>query len=236
MLVAHEFLPDARVELLGEAPPLAPELETKVERLWLAERSRQGCGLFNGHTFSAVAVEPARLAGHRIEYRRLIAQRLCPELFDSLRVRPVGVSGLLQCADGIVFGRRARTGVQHPGLWELAPSGGIDTTDAVQPGVIDVRSQVLTELTEEVGLNRDQVGVPAPFCLVEDEELRVLDIGFALTAPALTAGAILATHQASGSREYDELAVIPRGGLQHFLEQIGEQLMPVSRMLLSLYQ
>jgi len=235
MLVAHAFLPDARIELLGDAPPLPPDLDAEVDRLWLAERSRQGGGLFNGHTFSAVVVEPARIAGHRIEYRRLIAQRLCPELFESLRVRPVGVSGLLQCADGIVFGRRARTGVQHPGLWELAPSGGIDT-DSVQPGLIDVRRQVLTELTEEVGLKQDQVGVPAPFCLVEDEELRVLDIGFALTAPALTAGAILALHQASGSREYGELAVVPRGGLQHFFEQIGEQLMPVSRMLLSLYR
>ena len=230
MLTAHAFLPTARIESLGPAPALAADLESEVERLWQAEQRSRGKPLFNGHILSATEVGPARIAGRRVEYRCLVAQRARPELFEALGVRPVAVSGILRCPDGVVFGRRARSSAQDPGLWELVPSGGVDMAGIAEAGLIDIRNQMLTELNEEVGLSAGQVTVSAPFCLIEDHESKVLDIGLALTAPALTAD----IHYASSEREYDELAVIPQAGLKHFLEQVGTQLVSVSRMLLSL--
>ena len=234
MLTAHAFLPTATIESLGAAPPLPHDLEAEVESLWQAEQRRRGQALFNGYILSATEIGPARIAGRRVEYRRLMAQRLRPELFETLRVRPVAVSGILRCADGVVFGRRAQSSVQDPGLWELVPSGGIDTAGIVGAGPIDLRNQILTELNGEVGLDANLVTVSAPFCLIEDDESKVLDIGLALTAPTLTADAILESHHGSGAGEYDELVVIPQAELEHFLEQVGAQLVSVSRMLLSL--
>src|SRR6185295_13703559 len=131
---------------------LAPGVDVEVETLWQAERQRRD--VFNGRILSAVEITPNRLLGRVVEYRRFVAQQANPALFDVLRVRPVGVSGVLHCADGLVFGRRAAGLTQGAGLWELVPSGSLDVPPGARQGAqIDYRAQILAELSQEIGIS-----------------------------------------------------------------------------------
>src|SRR3990167_8022635 len=174
------------VSVVGEPPTLSAELENEVERLWLAEQNRRGKAIFNGRIMSASTVSSDGIHGYIVEYRHLIAQRARPELFDVLQVRPVAVSGLFECADGIVFGRRAGSMMQDAGLWELVPSGGIDTSkindSRHSPVKVDFLSQILSELHQEIGIQSSFVSSIHPFCLVDDKNSHVLDIGISIVS------------------------------------------------------
>jgi hypothetical protein len=213
MITVREFSVSGVVEILGDAPPLPPNLAREVERIWQA----RGGTPFNGRILSAVEIAPDRIAATLVEYRWFVAQRMKPDLFPALQVRPVAVSGVLHCADGIVIGRRSQSMMQDPGLWELVPSGGMD-------GTADIRGQILAELREEVGLTPDQVDEVVPFCLIEDDESHTLDIGIALAAPRLGADAVLRAWRDCATREYTDLKVTA-----DFIE--GLQVAPVSRAL-----
>ena len=236
MFTVHDFLPSAIIDVLGEAPALPPGLETEVQGLWEAEQERRSNPLFNGRILSASDIAPSRITGHVVEYRRWVAQRARPDLFVALRVRPVAVSGLLQCADGVVFGRRAGTTTQDAGMWELVPSGGVDTSDVERMSRADIRGQILTELHEEVGLTPDKVTEVMPFCLVDDHDSHVIDIGIGLKAPGLAADEVLRAHRESGSGEYGELAVVAQEHLAEFIERMSPGVVSVSLALLHEYE
>ena len=234
MLTTRTFLPTSTVTLIGKgSPPQA--LESEVEMLWRAEQERRGESLFNGNILSAVEITQAGILGRVAEYRHLVAQRARPQLFDYLQVRPVAVSGLLQCADGIVFGRRARTVTQHPGLWELVPSGGLDTSKVSESGVIDYRAQLLTELLEELGINANSVSSIRPFSLVEDSGSHVIDIGIAL-ASQLSAAQVLRAHREAKTKEYAELRVLSVDEVDCFVRFEASQLVGVSTVLIRQFQ
>jgi len=143
----------------------------------------------------------------------------------------VAVSGLLECPDGIVFGRRAATVTQDAGLWELVPSGGLDGSKFV-PGEIDFRGQILAELHEEVGIGLESISSVTPFCLVEGLESHVLDIGIAMMSP-LAGAALVRMHGVAGSTEYEELCVVRRTELAEFTRREASNLAEVSAALIA---
>ena len=217
---------------LNDVPLVFPsDLEVEVEQLWQAEQVRRGKALFNGKIFSAVAITPDTIHGRIVEYRHLIAQRAKPELFEALNVRPLAVSGLFDCANGVVFGRRSGIMTQDAGLWELCPSGGLDASKIAAGGKIDYCAQILIELREEIGISPDAVTKIYPFCLVDDSDSHVLDIGIALTS-RLSADEILALHRATATKEYDELLIVPHDEVAQFVESERGQLVAASAALL----
>lgn len=231
MLNVISFSSSAVVRL-NDAPLVLPsDLEVEVEQLWQAEQARRGKALFNGKIFSAVEITPDTIHGRIVEYRHLIAQRAKPELFEALNVRPVAVSGLFECADGVVFGRRSGTMTQDAGLWELCPSGGLDTNKAAAGGKVDYCAQILTELQEEIGISPDAVTEIRPFCLVDDLDSHVIDIGIALRS-RLSANEVIAIHRAAATKEYDELLILPHDEVAQFVEGKRGQLVVVSAALL----
>jgi len=236
MLTVHDFSPTVIVEVLGHAPALPADLETEVHALWQAAQERRGKSLFNGRILSASEIGSTRIAGYIVEYRRLIAQRARPDLFPVLRVRPVAVSGLLHCADGVVFGRRAGSTTQDAGRWELVPAGGVDTNGVEGVSRIDIKRQILAELLEEVGLMPAEVAEVMPFCLIEDHDSHVIDIGIGLKAPGLTSDTVLHAHREGGSGEYGELAVVPQMHIADFIERMSPGVVSVSRALLREYE
>lgn len=231
MLKVSDFSSSAVVRLTDSPLVLPSDLEVEVELLWQAEQARRGKALFNGKIFSAVEITPDTILGRIVEYRHLIAQRAKPELFDVLNVRPVAVSGLFECANGVVFGRRSGAMTQDAGLWELCPSGGLDTSKTAAGGKMDYRAQILTELSEEIGISHDDVTEIRPFCLVDDLDSHVIDIGIALTS-RLSSDEVLATHRAAATKEYDELLIVPHDEVAQFVEGKRGQLVVVSAALL----
>jgi hypothetical protein len=231
MLTIREFPVTSTVTLLEEKISLSASVESEVDSLWLAEQRQRKVPLFNGSIVSAVEILPVGILGRAVEYRHWVAQRARPELFDVLHVRPIAVSGLLECADGTVFGRRGVEMMQDAGLWELVPSGGLDARNRAA-GEVDYRAQCMMELREEIGIDSDQVSSVRPFCLVEDLDAHVLDIGVAMES-ALVADAVLRAHRTAASKEYDELRVVPRAALAEFGRSESSQLVRVSAALLA---
>jgi hypothetical protein len=230
MLAVHEFSADSTVTLLAGRHNLPASVECEIDRLWNVEQARRGKYLSNGLIFSAIEISPGQILGRTVEYRQWIAQRGRPELYDVLAVRPVAVAGLFECADGLIFGRRASTVTQDAGLWELVPSGGIDTSQ-LAPGEVNYRAQILSELHEELGCRSDSVLSATAFCLVEDLESHVLDIGIAMLAQ-LSAAEVFRTHHVAASQEYEELRVMTVADVNEFVEREASQLVPVSVALI----
>lgn len=233
MLQVRPIFAGARFHVLidCEAPTIAPILDDEIEALWQAEGKGRAGKLFNGAIVSAVQVGDDCIHACSVEYRRYIAQRARPDLFDALQVRPVAVSGLLECADGLVFGRRARAVTQDAGQWELVPSGGLDASRSTASGEVNLHAQLLLELQEETGLASASVVPAVPFCLIEDPTSHVLDIGIALKTP-MTAAEILAIHGKTPKQEYDMLRVVQLSEVPQFTQVQASRLASTSLAML----
>ncbi len=233
--LVHDIAPDVTAHVTRAMPRLPAALDAKVEALWQAAIRRVedgGAGrLFNGQVFSADTITPQVITGHMTEFRRIVAQMDDPSLAAALNLRPLAVCGVVQCSGGIVIGRRPGTAVYQPGLWQLPPAGSVDHHALRADGSIDLVGQILTELTEELGLAPDQVTNPRPLCAVEHPGSRVTDLGIGLTS-ALSADAVRACHQSRANTEYDPLLVVGLDALPTFIEQLGDSLVPPARAFL----
>jgi hypothetical protein len=212
--------------VLDQPCEMPASLEAEVERLWGIEQLKRSQPLTNGSILSAVSISPHKILGRIAQYKQYIAQRARPELFDVLGIRPVAVSGVMECEDGLVFGRRADNVTQDAGLWELVPSGGIDVNGVTSAQEIDFLSQVLRELHEEIGVGDGAVARMTPFCLVDDLVSHVVDIGIAILCPLSLAA--LRRAQREASDEYEEICAIPVEGIDTFIRSTAPELVPTS--------
>ena len=208
-------------------PALPPALETEVATIWQDER-RTRPRLFNGTVFSADHVSAAGIEGHWTEYRRALAQLRAPALFDALRIRALAVTGLLECADGIVLARREAGSVYQPGTWQSPPAGSVERRPGGQGAsdvgdVIDLAAQILEECEEELGLPAHDLAVRRAVLAIEHPGSRIVDVGMTLRT-AQRFGAIEAAWRGRGNREYDRLAL---------LTPPAPELLPTTRALIA---
>jgi hypothetical protein len=138
--------------------------------------------LFNGPVLAFAGLAPdGTIRAHRDDYRRLAVQ---PAVRTG--VVQLSVTGLLLAPDHegtphVAFGRRSVSTRLYGGLWELAPSGGLDAppmgTDALDGG--DILRHLLAELREEMGLAIDERSLartPAPVCVALDPRASSADL------------------------------------------------------------
>ena len=231
----HEISPSIRVRVTREIPELDKALDRQVESLWQAACSRMARGgagrLFNGRIFCADRITPALIEGHLTEYRRVIAQVEQPALFSRLRQRPLAVCGVLRCTGGVVFGRRHPDAVYQPGLWQLPPAGSVDCGSVDANGSVDLRAQLLAELTEELGLPANAAILSGPLCMVEHPGSHVCDLGLAMQS-SLSGEEILRAHAAGGNREYAPVTVVPFAAIRAFVQDAGSTLVPPAQIFL----
>lgn len=210
------------------APPfVVPEsISTRLDDIWAEEKGRRGDRLTNGQIYSLYDYSPDCLTLQPAEYRHVLARRRAPDLVDAgLAIRPVAVTGVLLCADGLVLGRRGDQVASDAGLWEPAPAGGLNRPDPA--------AQVLEELREELGVKSSGVAPPEACGLVEDMESGVHDIVFRLHTTA-SAEDIRATHKTLGTNEYAELAIVRQPDVAAFLETNHGRLLPALSPMLRL--
>lgn len=214
-------------ELRLTAPlKLTAELEWKVDEIWRSEVQKRP-HLTNGRIYSLQEYTPSLLVLQPIEYRHALALRRTPILREEgLGIRPLAVTGVLKCPDGVVLGRRSGSVAADNGMWEAAPSGGLGQSDPV--------AQVLEELREEIGLESQHTQGPVVPCgLVEDCESHAVDIVFLLRT-ALGSAEIERLHKELGSDEYAALAIIPPENLPAFLAAQGDAVLPALPAMLRL--
>ncbi len=232
MLTVHAVNANLKVQLGSAGPAVPSEVLAHVEAIWKSEKERRGDNLFNGRLFSIENSGPERITGWFAEYRWFLAQRRDPSLYQVLKIRPLGVTGLLCCADGIVLGRRAGHVEMDAGLWELVPSGGVDGSQVDGTGQPDLGAHLLTELEEESGIQAAAVSTPPQaFVMVEDHLNHVTDVGLIVRVNH-SAGQVQELFAALTDREYDELEVVPASRISDFLMNRSARLAEVSRAIL----
>jgi len=231
MLRIEDISNDVSVIVVGEAKTLGADVEAEIQDIWDAEAAKPGRPLFNGQVFSVTSRSAHRIEGHFVEYRRLITQNMRPELFRVLGVRPLGVSGILCCADGLVFGRRNPGMTQEPGMWELVPSGSVDTQFVTDGGRIDLAAQIGLELSEEIGVPEATIRNITPVCLVEDDASHVCDIGLTISCD-LSGGEVMAAHEALPGNEYTEITIVSESDIPFYTNYLGDTLIEASRLFL----
>lgn len=228
----HPAAPGLRARVTRDLPPLSAALEREVDRLWTGAQSRMGGRLFNGRVFSADAITPGLLTGHMTEYRRVVAQIERPELWDDLRIRSLAVCGVLRCPDGVIVGRRSYGAIYLAGRWQLPPAGSVDAGALRAKGWLDLESQLFTELQEELGLARQTIAGLRPLCAVEHPGSHVLDLGFLLDCTLPASAVVAAQGKAGDAAEYQDVQVLPIGGLRERVIQLGPEAVPTVPVLL----
>ena len=216
-----------RVRVRGSDAPMPADVAAIVSEIWDHERRRRP-GLFNGRVFCADAIAHDEIVGHWTEYRRVLAQLRRPALFDALRIRSLAVTGLIDCADGLVLGRRHRDAVYFPGCWQAAPAGSVEARSG---DGVDLAEQLLAELREELGMTPSDIVSMRPVSAIGHADSRIVDIGFLLETP-LAFSEIERLHAAGGNAEYDALRAIPAAALPEFLATADPTLMPSARLML----
>lgn len=224
---------DGNVRLLVDrmAPILPASIEAEIDAFWI-EQCALRPSLFNGRVFCADRVTASEIGGHWTEYRRTFAQLLRPSLYPVLSIRALAVNGLVECADGLILGRRQPGAVYLPGCWQTAPAGNVE---AREDDSLDLTDQLLAELQEELGLDRDDVELVTPVTAIEHGISHVVDVGFLLRT-RLDFEQVRHRHAQAGNDEYDELRLVPRDGIDHFIADAGSSLMPSARILIDCWR
>lgn len=194
----------------NELRGLTPTMESRVSKLWDCANEKRGGALFNGRLLSISAASEAPSAGTVVgeftEYRRFLAQLEDPSLYGELQVNPLAVTGLIDCADGILIGKRGEV-TEDAEYWEVLPSGGVGELCVSDSGEVDLASQLRREFEEEVGKGLPGfVNVSPAFWMLE-ESTHVVDIVLRATVKS-TLTEVLQRFKANKNREYEAVDAI----------------------------
>lgn len=229
MTPAVDVIVEGAVEVRLGPPrsPLPSEVEERVEEIWHEER-RSRPYLSNGRILCAGIIDGHTLTGQFVDYRLFIARENDADLRRTLSIEPIGVSAAVFVAhDRVVIGRRGDQVTQHPGSWELVPSGGLDE-ESDADGVIDPLATLLRELEEELDVSPGEIASITPIGLLRDNRDGSYDICYEmLLMDAIDPGRL-------GGHEYSEYRVVPVEEALAVLE--AEPAVPVSRVLLELHR
>jgi hypothetical protein len=208
-------------------PFIPPEtIITQINKIWDEEKSRRGDRLTNGQVYSLLEYQPDCLVIQPAEYRHVLARQRAPELVDlGLVIRPIAVTGVLICSDGLVLGRRGGQVTSEINMWEPAPAGGLNRPDP--------EACILEELREELGMESTSTTTPEVCGLVEDQSSSTVDIVFRLQSH-MTSEEILTTYRTLGTNEYSELAFVPLTEVVSFLDTNHDHLLHALRPMLKL--
>ncbi len=232
MLNVHLLQSEPRVTLEAAAPTIGPDIEARVDEIWQREKELRSHDLHNGRLFSVDYCDGRTIVGWISEYRYFLAQRREPSLHAALKIKPLAVTGILSCPDGVLFGQRSARSEMDAGCWELVPSGGVDDAAVGPAGQVSLERCILIELEEETGMEAFQLSARSrAVALVEDPQSHVIDVGITL-ATASSAAQIQRRFAALENREYSELEIVAPAQLRAFRRDRADQLGAVSAALL----
>jgi hypothetical protein len=232
MLNVHLLQSEPRVTLGAAPPTIGPNIEARVDEIWQREKELRSRDLHNGRLFSVDYCDAKTIVGWISEYRYFLAQRREPSLHAALRIKPLAVTGILSCPDGVLFGRRSARSEMDAGCWELVPSGGVDDAAVGPAGQVSLERCILIELEQETGIGASELSARSrAVALVEDPQSHVTDVGIML-ATASPAAQIQQRFAALKNREYSELEIVAPAELRAFRRDRAGSLGAVSAALL----
>ena len=219
-----------RIRSEGDAPPLPPEISKIVDALW-DESVSHNSGLFDDRIFSFSNFDTFAIEGHFVPYRHLRAISSNPALKHQIKLRPLAISGVAKCSDGIIIGKRAAGVSSMRGLWEFCPSGGINAEHVSTAGDVDFHSLILSELLDEVGIQKDFV---KNICISEGYEnisSGLLDLVADMEID-LSSDQVINLHRQNATDEYDEIRVISEKDIKAFCSSVNWSIVDVTYQLM----
>ncbi len=239
--VRIEALP-AGVWLRAEvAPPgpraHAPEQAARIDALW--ERlCRDNDRLYDGPILRTVSVdvESGVLLCRRDTFRSLAASAQL-----GLGVRQLGVMGVVTGRDRaarerVLLARRSAQTRIYPGLWELAPSGGVSppapSVGALGPG--DLAAALADEADEELGLSFAGAAV-RPLAILRDDAACSDDVALRVELPGVIdprRGACAGEREALDRWEYLDAAWVALDEVGAFAREHGAAIAPPTLAML----
>lgn len=232
MLNVRMLQSEPRVTLGATAPPIGPDIEARVDEIWRREKELRPSDLYNGRLFSVDHCDAKTIVGWISEYRYFLAQQREPSLHAALKIKPLAVTGILSCPDGVLFGRRSDRSEMDAGCWELVPSGGVEDTAVGSTGQVSLERSILIELEEEIGIGASELSAHSKaVALVEDPQSHVTDVGIMLSI-ASSAALIQRCFAELENREYSELKIVAPAEVRAFRRDWADSLGAVSAALL----
>ncbi len=202
-------------EVVDPAPP-SKQVLAEIDSIWQRESLGARPKLHDGQIFNLTSYRDGAFEGCFVPFRRWLAQRSEPSLRSRLALRPLAVCALTICEERLIFGRRSDQVLQDPGVWELAPAGGLSGESRNLEGQVDPALQLLIELDEELAIKADQVEHMEAFALIDDKQEGVCEIAFRLElAPGSRC-------RQGGRGEYGEVAMVPEDELSTFLRLVSK--------------
>ena len=227
-----------RVTLDAPARRLDPSARRRVDEWWERETARNP-RLFDGPVLSCVEIDaPGGLVRcRRASYRDLACQPTVESGVMQLSVTGVTTVRGPDGREHVVLGRRGAQTRVYAGMWELAPSGGVDhpvraaSDEAESLGGRDLWRQLMVEFEEELGLE-DLPGPIAPvdpMCLCIDRVARSVDVVFLVRVPGRSPDALA---RGDAGWEYGQVRCVPIDGLREFDLRHGAEIIGPTRALM----
>ncbi|MBI2045811.1 MAG: hypothetical protein HYT28_00065 [Parcubacteria group bacterium] len=203
-----------------------------IEEIW--EKASREEGLFNEDIFSCLDIKETRgrieVRGNFVGYKNFLAQRKRLDL--DFGIRPIGVSGITIVKDGntdyVIFAKRTPSVNEYQESLELIPSGSIDRACARKDKMIDYKTKVLSEFSEETGLPAEYVENIDGFAVVFDANHKVYDVCCTLS---ITCKRELIAEKFKNSKEYQSPIFVPLDTLDAFLKTNAKIIIPTSMAL-----
>lgn len=173
------------VEVARDGAPEAASPDSPVGREW-AKLCAANPGLFDG---TLLAVRSFDAGSGQVLAKRERYQRLAVQPVVQTGVRLLAVTAIMVHGEGndarVLLGRRGERVRTYPGMWELGPSGGVDSPplSVHRLDAEHLRTYLADEIAEELGIPAQDALGPAldtarPVALARDHAARSDDVCF----------------------------------------------------------
>ena len=230
-IVGHAISPDLEIMISGDTRVISNELKTKIDEIWDAAIRASGPTLFNGTLYSVTDIQPDRITVRPVEFKQFYAQNQEDALFVELGIRPLACTGVVRCAEGLIFAKRSESVMLNQGYWELGPSGVFDDAAKCEDSTLSTQAVFTGELVEELGIPESVSQTEDILVAFEDKGQRSIDLILSASV-SIDAAKV---HDYFGSREtdeYSEVKVIPDKGIRGFISQSAVSVLPLSLSIL----
>ena len=235
MLETENISGDMSISIIRDAFRPSQEIENAVNLIWENAIIKQDFHLTNSKVLRFIKKLNNNIIAQVCEYKYFYAQSKQPNLFATLNITILAVSGITICGNGIVVGKRSANSLQDAGYWELTPSGSIGAPDiSLKLGTDYAKDQVIVELEEEIGILRREIGKISLIGYLRDTEAHVIDLLFLITT-AISRKELYSRSLHTINDEYTEIHVIDLRLVAIFLWFKGKRVVASSHALLRIY-
>lgn len=226
---------DTRISIIQDVFRPSQEIENAVNLIWANAIVKQNFLLTNSKVLRFIEKLNNNIIAQVCEYKYFYAQTKQPNLFASLNITILAVSGITICGNGIVVGKRSVDSLQDAGYWEFTPSGSISVPDlSLKLDTDYAEDQVIVELEEEIGILGREIGNISLIGCLRDTEAHVIDLLFLITT-TITRKELYSRSLHSINDEYTEIYIIDSRLISMFLWFKRKRVVASSHALLRIY-